>query len=140
MKRKSYIDYGCMFNSALYQNICAQIENGTFTAEFGAQHTNTPWLDYGGTLSGTVGQTRWELSIILNPYKDCNALGIDSENATPYVTTSAGKTFELLPQDDYDGCRVINTAQLGHGGGDFGAYLSQLIANWIVEDDIDIIC
>lgn len=137
---KSYIEYGCMYNSGLYENICAQLERGEFTAEFSAQHTNTPWLDYGGTLSGTIGQTCWELSIILNPYHNCDALGIDSENATPYVTTANGKTFELLPQDDYDGCRVVNTDMLGNGGGAFGPYLSQLIANWLDEDEIDIIC
>ena len=130
MKNKSYIEFGTLFNSDLYAQICAQIERGEFTAEFTKQHTNAPWLDNGAVLSGTVGKTRWELSLILNPYGGCTSLGIDSENATPYVTTPSGKTFELLPQDDYDGERVINTDMLGNGGGTFGAYLLDLISDW----------
>lgn len=129
MKQKSYVEFSTLYNSDLYADICAQIERGEFQAEFSKQETAAPWLDNSAVLSGKIGQTNWELSIILNEY-GCDALSIDSENATPYVTTAAGKTFELLPQDDYDGCRVINTDMLGNGGGTFGAYLLDLIEDW----------
>ena len=130
MKQKSYVEFSTLYNSDLYADICAQIERGEFTAEFCKQETKTPWLDNSAVLSGKIGQTNWELSLILNPYDGCTSLGIDSDTATPYVYTAAGKTFELLPQDDYDGCRVINTDMLGNGGGTFGAYLLDLIEDW----------
>ena len=121
MKNKSYVEYGTLFNSALYQEICNQIENGTFDAEIGKDSA---------VLSGKIGQTAWDLDLILNPYNGGTSLHIDSENATPWITTAAGKTFELLPQPDYNGCSVINTDMLGNGGGTFGPYLLDLIEEY----------
>lgn len=129
MKNKSYVEFSTLYNNKLYSAICGQIENGAFTAEFTKDNTTGPF-SFGAVLSGKVKTTCWELSIIINPYSE-TSLSIYSENATPYVTTANGKTFELLPQDNYDGCRVINTDQLGNGGGTFGTYLLDLVNEYL---------
>lgn len=119
---KSYVQFTTLFNSKMYAAICAQIEHGTFIANVDRENAQAE-------ISGTVGNTPWTLWLYLNPDNSCKNLSIDSDTATPYITTRAGRFLELVPQDDYNGPSVINTAMLGHGGGTFAPYLLDIIEN-----------